>query len=151
MRIASLLCLAALLAAPVAAASSTRFEVKNRRIEPNQSLSEALHAAALPGEQVGAVISALEGVFDFRKSRAGDQFRLVLRNGELDFFDYRQNAVSEWQVRRDGEKYVGSKRSIEVEKQVALVALEINSSLYEAAVEAGEDPAIGVVLADVFA
>jgi murein DD-endopeptidase MepM/ murein hydrolase activator NlpD len=151
MRIASLLCLAALLAAPVAAASSTRFEVKNRRIEPNQSLSEALHAAALPDEQVGAVISALEGVFDFRKSRAGDQFRLVLRNGELDFFDYRQNAVSEWQVRRDGEKYVGSKRSIEVEKQVALVALEINSSLYEAAVEAGEDPAIGVVLADVFA
>jgi murein DD-endopeptidase MepM/ murein hydrolase activator NlpD len=59
--------------------------------------------------------------------------------------------VDEWQVRRDGEKYVGSKRTIEVEKQVSLVTLEISSSLYEAALAAGEDPSIGVVLADVFA
>lgn len=152
MRIASLFVLAALVAAPaVAAASPVHFEVKNRRIEPRQSLSEALHAAALPEEQANAVISALEGVFDFRHSRVGDQFQLVLRDGELDFFDYRQSTVDEWQVRRDGNKYVGSKRSIEVEKQVQLVSLEINSSLYEAALAAGEDPAIGVVLADVFA
>ncbi|XXF76676.1 M23 family metallopeptidase [Myxococcaceae bacterium GXIMD 01537] len=151
MRIAPLLCLAALALAPVASAASVHYEVKNRRIEPRQTLSEALHGAALPDEQVNAVIAALEGVFDFRKSRVGDQMRLVLRDGQLDFFDYRQSSVDEWQVRRDGERYVGSKRSIEVEKQVALVALEINTSLYEAAVDAGEDPAIGVVLADVFA
>ena len=74
-----------------------------------------------------------------------------MREGVLDFFDYRQSAVDEWQVRRDGEKYVGSKRTIEVEKQVSLVSLEINTSLYEAALAAGEDPGIGVVLADVFA
>lgn len=151
MRIIPLLCLTAALVAVPASASPIRYEVKNRRIEPRQTLSEALHAAALPDEQVNAVISALEGVFDFRRSRPGDQLRLVIRDGELDFFDYRQGALDEWQVRRDGDKYVGSKRTIEVEKQVALVALEINSSLYEAAVEAGEDPAIGVVLADVFA
>ncbi|WP_224364030.1 M23 family metallopeptidase [Hyalangium versicolor] len=150
MRIAPLLCLAALLAAPLASASYT-YQVKNRRIEPRQTLAGALHEAALPDEQVEAVISALEGVFDFRKSRPGDQFRLVMREGVLDFFDYRQSAVDEWQVRRDGDKYVGSKRTIEVEKQVSLVSLEISSSLYEAALAAGEDPSIGVVLADVFA
>jgi murein DD-endopeptidase MepM/ murein hydrolase activator NlpD len=150
MRLPPLLCLAALLAAPLASASST-YTVKNRRIEPRQTLAGALHDAALPDEQVEAVISALEGVFDFRKSRPGDQFRLVLREGVLDFFDYRQSAVDEWQVRRDGDKYVGSKRTIEVEKQLSLVSLEISSSLYEAALEAGEDPGIGVVLADVFA
>lgn len=150
MRLAPLLCLAALLAAPFASAAS-RYDVKNRRIEPRQTLAQALHDAALPDAQVEAVISALEGVFDFRKSRAGDQFRLVLRDGVLDFFDYRQSAVDEWQVRRDGDKYVGSKRTIEVEKQVALVSLEISSSLYEAALAAGEDPGIGMVLADVFA
>jgi murein DD-endopeptidase MepM/ murein hydrolase activator NlpD len=150
MRIAPLLCLAALLAAPLSSASTT-YLVKNRRIEPRQTLAQALHSAALPDAQVEAVISALEGVFDFRKSRPGDQFRLVMRDGVLDFFDYRQSAVDEWQVRRDGEKYVGSKRTIEVEKQVSLVTLEISSSLYEAALAAGEDPSIGVVLADVFA
>jgi murein DD-endopeptidase MepM/ murein hydrolase activator NlpD len=150
MRLATvLLCLGALHAAPAAAASS--YTVKNRRIAPNQPLSQALQEAGLPPEQVTALISALEGVFDFRKSRVGDQFRLVLSQGELDFFDYRQSTVDEWQVRRDGEKYVGSKRTIEVEKQVSLVSLEINSSLYEAALAAGEDPLIGMVLADVFA
>ncbi|MFP2908195.1 M23 family metallopeptidase [Pyxidicoccus sp. 3LFB2] len=150
MRIAPLLCLAALLVASSSEAV-VRYSIKNRRIEARQTLAEALHAAQLPDAQVTAVISALEGVFDFRKSRVGDQFRLVIRDGELDFFDYRQSLVDEWQVRRDGEKYVGSKRSIEVEKQVSVVSLDINTSLYEAAVEAGEDPAIGMVLADVFA
>ncbi|HSP79724.1 MAG TPA: M23 family metallopeptidase [Myxococcaceae bacterium] len=144
---ATLFCLGATLAE----AAPTRYLIKNRRIEPNQPLAVALQAAELPPEQVQAVINALEGVFDFTKSRVGDQFRLVIRDGELDFFDYRQSAVDEWQVRRDGDRYVGSKRSIEVEKQVALVSLEIENSLYEAALSAGEDPLIGMVLADVFA
>ncbi|WP_338864138.1 M23 family metallopeptidase [Myxococcus stipitatus] len=150
MRIAPLCLLAALLAGSSSEAA-LRYEIKNRRIEPRQTLAGALHEAQLPDAQVTAVIAALEGVFDFRKSRVGDQFRIVLRDGELDFFDYRQSMVDEWQVRRDGEKFVGSKRAIEVEKQVAVVALEIQTSLYEAAVDAGEDPAIGMVLADVFA
>ncbi len=152
MRLATaFVCLGLLLAAPFAEASTVRYTVKNRRIEPNQPMAVALQEAGLPPEQVSALISALEGVFDFRKSRVGDQFRLVIREGELDFFDYRQSTVDEWQVRRDGDKFVGSKRSIEVEKQVGLVSLEINNSLYEAALAAGEDPVIGMVLADVFA
>ncbi|RYZ38041.1 MAG: M23 family peptidase [Myxococcaceae bacterium] len=150
MKTASLLCLAALGVASTSEAA-TQFEIKNRRIEPRQTLAGALHEAALPDAQVEAVIAALEGVFDFRRSRVGDQFRLVMRNGELDFFDYRQSTVDEWQVRRDGEKYVGSKRSIEVEKQVSLVSLEISTSLYDATLAAGEDPSIGLVLSDVFA
>ena len=152
MRLApALLCLGLLFASGAAPAAPTRYTVKNRRIEPNQPLAVALQAAGLPPEQVSALVAALEGVFDFRKSRVGDQFRLVSREGELDFFGYRQSAVDEWQVRRDGERYVGSKRVIEVEKQVALVSLDITHSLYEAALTAGEDPLIGMVLADVFA
>ncbi len=152
MRLVALLFVTLLcLGATPAEASSTRYLIKNRRIEPNQPLAVALQAAELPPEQVQAVINALEGVFDFTKSRVGDQFRLVIRDGELDFFDYRQSAMDEWQVRRDGDKYVGSKRAIEVEKQVSLVSLEIENSLYEAALSAGEDPLIGMVLADVFA
>ncbi|MFY2561768.1 M23 family metallopeptidase [Corallococcus terminator] len=151
MRLAPLLALAALLTVSSSSEAAVRYDIKNRRIEPRQTLAGALHEAQLPDAQVTAVISALEGVFDFRKSRVGDQLRIVLRDGELDFFDYRQSLVDEWQVRRDGEKYVGSKRSIEVEKQVSVVSLEIQTSLYEAAVDAGEDPAIGMVLADVFA
>ncbi|MGZ6133400.1 MAG: M23 family metallopeptidase, partial [Myxococcaceae bacterium] len=105
----------------------------------------------LDGVQTDRVIGALQGVFDFRKSRVGDQLRLVLRDGELEHLDYRQSPVDEWQVRRDGERYVASKREIEVETQVSRVELEVSSSLYDAALTAGEDPTIAMALADVFA
>lgn len=134
-------------------ATSARAEVRvlNRRIQPDQNLAQALHDAAVPDPQVVGIIAALEGVFDFRTSRPGDQLRLVFRNGEVDVFDYRQSARDEWQVRRDGEKLLGSKREIEVEKRVELVEMTVTSSLYLAAVEAGEDPVIAMSLADVFA
>ncbi len=125
--------------------------IVNRRIERNQILARALRDAGLEGGQADTVLSALEGVFDVRKSREGDQLRLVFRDGELDYFDYRQSVVDEWQVRRDGDRMVASKRLVEVEKQVARVELEVGSSLYEAAVAVREDPTLALALADVFA
>ena len=51
MKTASLLCLAALGVASTSEAA-TQFEIKNRRIEPRQTLAGALHDAQLPDEQV---------------------------------------------------------------------------------------------------
>ena len=142
----------ALVAALLTAAPSIhQTRILNRRIERNQVLATALRSAGLDGGQTDRVVGALQGVFDFRKSRVGDQLRLVFRDGELDHFDYRQSPVDEWQVRRDGEKYVASKREVEVETQVSRVELEVASSLYDAAVTAKEDPTIALALADVFA
>lgn len=145
------LLLLALTSASASAEVRVQVQVLNRRIQPEQTLAQALHDAAVPDVQVAGIVAALEGVFDFRTSRPGDQLRLVFRDGEVDFFDYRQNARDEWQVRRDGEKLLGSKREIEVEKRIELVELTVSSSVYLAAVEAGEDPVIAMSLADVFA
>lgn len=137
---------------PTLASSNSNITlVLNRRIQPQQTLSAALHGEGLADAQVEGVIGALSGVFDFRRVRPGDQFRIVLRNGELDFFDYRQNASDEWHVRREGDRFLGLKGNIEVEKTVALVELKIGSSLYEAVAAAGEDSAIAMALSDVFA
>lgn len=141
----------ALALALASAASGTTHRILNRRIQPRQTLAAALRGAGLEGEVVDGVVSALEGVFDFRRSRAGDQFRVVLTDGALDFFDYRQGALDEWQVRREGDRLWGSKRAIEVEKRVELVELKVRTSLYEAAIEAGEDPTVALLLSDVFA
>ena len=145
-----LLCLAALLAAPLASASVT-YQVKNRRIEPRQTLAQALHDAALPTPRWRPSSPRWRACSTSASRARAISSGWCCATGVLDFFDYRQSAVDEWQVRRDGEKYVGSKRTIEVEKHVELVSLEISTSLYEAALAAGEDPGIGVVLADVFA
>ncbi len=139
--------LAALLALPSVAAT----RIVNRRVERNQILARALREAGLDGAQADVALSALEGVFDVRKSREGDQLRLVFRDGELDQFDYRQSTVDEWQVRREADRMVASKRVVEVEKQVRTVQLEVGSSLYEAALAAGEDMTLALALADVFA
>lgn len=142
------LALFALLASVPAFASTT---VLNRRIAPGQTLGSVLYASPLPPEQVEAVLSALEGVLDFHKVRDGDQLRIVVRDGEVDDVDFRQDELDEFQVRRDGDKLVATKRTVEVEKQVAHVKLSVDSSLYEAAVNAGEDPTIAMALSDVFA
>jgi len=134
-----------------AAPSSPQVRILNRRVERNQVLATALRSAGLDAIQTDRLVGALQGVFDFRKSRVGDQLRLVFREGELDHFDYRQSPVDEWQVRRDGEKYVARKREVEVETQVSRVELEVATSLYDAAVTAKEDPTIAMALADVFA
>ncbi|MFZ5470757.1 MAG: M23 family metallopeptidase [Myxococcota bacterium] len=140
-----------LLAFLCVSSASAEVLVLNRRIQSGQTVAKALYDAGLDDRTVEGIISALEGVFEFRRSRPGDQFRVVLRDRVLDFFDYRKNGLEEWQVRRDGDRLVGSKRSIEVEKKVELVQLEVQSSLYEAAIARGEDPNIAMALADVFA
>src|SRR5437868_11233141 len=141
---------AGLLIASAAFASPTR--IVNRRVEKTDAnAAQALRSAGLSAEQVDAVVAALSGAFDWKKARPGDQFRAVLRDGVLLSFDYRQTAADEWQVRREGDRLVGQKRKTEVEKKVEAVELRVESSLYESAIAAGEDPAIAMELAEVFA
>jgi murein DD-endopeptidase MepM/ murein hydrolase activator NlpD len=126
--------------------------VKNRRLEKNQTVAKALFDAGLDEATVTAVHGALRAAeFDFRKARPGDQLRLVFRHGQLDVLDYRRSVVTEWQVRRDGDTYVGRKREFEREQRVAVVELDVETSVWDAAIAAGEMPDIAVTLSDVFA
>jgi murein DD-endopeptidase MepM/ murein hydrolase activator NlpD len=138
-----------LLFSSLAAAAPTT--ILNRRLEPGQTLAPALRATGIAEAQVTAIIHSLADVFDFKKSQVGDQFRLVLRDGQVQHFDYRRSDVEEWRVRRMGDALTASKTGIEIDKAVAVVELTVDSSLYEAAIAAGEDPQIALALSDVFA
>ncbi len=130
----------------------TDMVVKNRRLEPKQNVAKALYAAGLDDSTVDAVQGALKATgFDFRKARPGDQLRLVFRDGQLDVLDYRRSIFTEWQVRRDGDRYIGKKGELEKETQLAVVDLTVESSVWDAAKAAGENPEIAVTLSDVFA
>ncbi len=126
--------------------------VKNRRLERNQTVAKALYAVGLDETTVDAVQGALKAIeFDFKKARVGDQLRFVFRDGQLDVFDYRRSALREWLVRRDGDRYVGRLREVEREQQIAVIELNVDSSIWDAAIAAGEKPEIAVTLSDVFA
>jgi len=145
--------LALCLSAPETAQETNRTtQIINRRLEPKQTVPHLLFQMGLDSARVSAVQGALAAAdFDFRKARAGDQVRLVFQNGELALLDYRRNPLTEWQVRRNGEHYEGKQLEIERENKVDVVDLSVNSSLWNAAIAAGEKPEIAVVVADVFA
>lgn len=126
--------------------------VKNRRLEKNQTVPAVLYAAGLDDATVAAVQGALSAAeFNFKRARPGDQLRLVFRHGQLDVLDYRRSLLTEWQVRRDGDRYVGRKREVEREQRVDLVELSVDTTVWDAALAAGERPDVAVTLADVFA
>ena len=136
--------------APLAPATEV-FEIKVARIAPRMTLATTLEAMGLGGNQVAAVIEALRGSFDFRKSRVGDQVRLVLKESEVQSVEYRASATREWLVRRDGERLLGAQREVAVQTWVEAVDIAVATSLYEAMGVAGEDPSLAVEVADVFA
>src|ERR1043165_1160833 len=126
--------------------------VKNRRLEPKQNVAKVLFAAGLDEPTVDAVQGALKATgFDFKKARPGDQLRLVFRDSQLDVLDYRRSIFTEWQVRREGDRYIGKKGQLEKETQLALVELTVETTVWDAAKAAGEKPEVAVTLSDVFA
>ncbi len=140
------------LVAALALAASDVTVVKNRRLERNQTVAKALYEANLDEATVTAVQGALKAVeFDFKKARPGDQLRFVFRDGQLDVLDYRRSALKEWLVRRDGDRYIGRFREVEREQQVDVIELKVDTSVWDAAIAAGEKPEVAVTLSDVFA
>lgn len=126
--------------------------IKNRRLDRNETVAKALYDAGLDDSTVTAVNGALEAAeFNLRKARPGDQLRFVFRHGQLDVLDYRRNLLTEWQVRRDGDRYLGRRREIDREQRVATVELDVQTNVWDAAIAAGERPDIAVTLSDVFA
>lgn len=126
--------------------------IKNRRLDKNQTVARALYDAGLDESTVTALHGALEAAeFNFKKARPGDQLRFVFRHGQLDVLDYRRSLLTGWQVRRDGDHYVGKKREIEREQRIETVELTVESNVWDAAIAAGERPDIAVTLSDVFA
>lgn len=143
---------AALVSLLLSAPSAEGALVKNRRLDRNQTVARALYDAGLDETTVNALHGALSAAeFNFKKARPGDQLRLVFRHGQLDVLDYRRSLLTEWQVRREGDRYIGRKREIEREQRVDTVELTVESNVWDAAIAAGERPDIAVTLSDVFA
>jgi murein DD-endopeptidase MepM/ murein hydrolase activator NlpD len=127
------------------------YEVLTDRIRPNEPLGTALTRLGVDYRQIDALVAAFGGVFDVRKCRPGDQFRLTLAGGQVDAFEYRRSSTEEYLVRREGDRFLGSARTFEIEKQIVQVSATIESSLFGAVQSTGENPDLAVELADILA
>ncbi|RMG21009.1 MAG: M23 family peptidase [Deltaproteobacteria bacterium] len=132
--------------------AAVAYRVVAARLQKNQTVAEALSKAGLAPEQTQEIVAAMRGVFDFRRARPGDAFRVKLSpEGEVLFFDYERSPTQGWYARRDAGRLWGFRRAINEERQVAHVTGTLRTSLYEAMEAIGESPALAVMLAEVLA
>jgi len=141
-------------AQPVAEPPPLRLASRVVRVEPGGTFGLALSRLGLDGSQSGAVVAALQGQVDFTRVRAGDQVRLERLEGEkaLRRLSYRQGPADEWVVDAAADGVLSAhKRPVDITRQVARVEVQIQSSLYEALQQAGEDPTVAVLASDALA
>ncbi len=131
-----------------------RFDVQTLRLSRNQTVAQALGRLDVAAAEARAVLAAMNGIFPFRKARAGDQLLVERReaDGALHRFAYRQGPADEWIVERlpDGTLR-GSKRPVELTTELTRVAVTIDGSLSESLQGTGEDPGLAVLAADALA
>jgi murein DD-endopeptidase MepM/ murein hydrolase activator NlpD len=137
--------------APARLEPTRSFEVRTGRVRRDETIVGALARTGVDATVAGEIVASLQGVFDFRKARPGDELRVTTEAGTVQRFDYRRGPVEAYVARRENGRLQGSAVEFRVEKQVARVAATLDRSLYEALQAAGEDPQLALAFADVLA
>jgi murein DD-endopeptidase MepM/ murein hydrolase activator NlpD len=121
-------------------------------LEPGDSLASALRRSNVPNSAVHVVTREASSVYNFRRAQPGHSFVLTqdLEGRVLDF-RYRQSTTESIHVFLDGDEYVARRENAKLTPRVSRVAGIVNSSLYGAIVELGEEPQLANDFTDVFA
>lgn len=136
---------------PPAQEPPRELSVRSGRFKRNETIVAALGRVDVDVNTAHAIVAALDGIFDFRKARPDDQFRVTRENGELTIFELRRGPVEEYLVYPENGKLVGVAREFEIETEVVHVSATLETSLYEALLAAGEDPSLAVEMSEVLA
>lgn len=117
------------------------------------SLGRILNRQGFDAQQTAEVIRALNPHMDFRAIRAGQTYRLHVRDdGTLDEFEFDLSKVEKARAVREADGTLkGSSEKAETEIRVDAVGGTIHSSLYGAIKHAGEGTKLVSFMVDVFA
>ncbi len=122
------------------------------QIEKSDTFSTALVRSGLDSVQTSSLITALEDKLDFRTIRTGERFELWLSpRGEIERFTYRQSPLVSYLVEHISGNLVGQKISKATHTKTVPISVRIHDSLYTSLSEAGESPALVMMLVDIFA
>ena len=122
----------------------------SRRAQP----AKTLVAAGLAPAEVAELSDALDGLADFRRLRPGDVFAFRRDDaGRLASVRVELSAapLAKISAVREGGRLVGHREDAELHTEIARVEIVVRSSVWQAFVDAREDPELAVLLADVLA
>ena len=117
-----------------------------------RSPARALLAVGVRQDDVRGIMHGLDKTLDVRRMRATDVFKVRFDGGgRLVSVELGRGPLDQIVVRRQGQSFAAERQRIPVDTVVQEVVGEINTSLWEALVAAGEDPRLAQQLVDIFA
>jgi murein DD-endopeptidase MepM/ murein hydrolase activator NlpD len=137
------------LAPPSAEIPKTR--VVEDTIQKNTTLVATLVDYDVPEKIAKEVADLIRPVFDVRKMRFGNAFRLEKEiDGTLKAFEYKIDDESILKVQKDSDSYEAKVEKIDLESHEATITAEIHSSLWEALSKVPKREYLATELAEIF-
>lgn len=125
--------------------------VETVKLRSGQAPALALASLGVSPADVRAALDSLGKLVDFRRLRPGHKLKASLdHSGRLLALQVKQGATNEVVTARAGDAWNAERVEITIDTVVTRVAGAVNSTLWEAVIGAGEQPAFLAELADIF-
>ena len=129
------------------------FNIKKGEIKQNQVLGEILYLHHINHQKIEHIVRKSKGIFDFRKATPGNKYTVLCAKDSHEiaqYFIYEESPVTYivFDLRDDIDIYRG-KKQIKIKKRT--IKGEINSSLWNALIDAKASPALVVKLEEIYA
>jgi murein DD-endopeptidase MepM/ murein hydrolase activator NlpD len=120
-------------------------------ISKNSSLYNELMNSPVSREIIAGITSRLSSLFDLRRSKPGDSFKLFVGAGDTVLaFEYMTKDWRRYRLDREGDGYIASVHDIDLERKVQRAEGIIESSLWDALLPVLPDMEIFADLTDIF-
>src|SRR5688572_25329154 len=120
-------------APPTLAPPAPKTAIVEATIDRNTTLVATLLDYDIPQNMANHVADLIKPVFDVRKLRFGNPFRLEKEfDGTLRTFEYKIDDESVLKVHREADFYAAKVEKLELEARESVITTEIKSSLWEA-------------------
>lgn len=126
------------------------YDVAERQVRRNETFAGILGEFDIPYERVLQLVDASQDVFDVRRIRAGQDFRVYRDGNRARYLVYRQDAIRYvvFDLDREPRAEAGERDVEVVERSVEGV---ITNSLYQSLIDGGASPEVAVRLSEVYA
>jgi murein DD-endopeptidase MepM/ murein hydrolase activator NlpD len=113
--------------------------------------ASALFSQWMTPAELAEIAEACKGVYSLRRLRPGQPYCMTVQGDRLSEFDYETDSEQRLVVQLDGEGAAARLEPIAYDIKPVVVQGRIDTSLIEAMLDAGEDVALALDLADIFA
>ena len=128
-----------------------QYRVVNGQIKPNEPLFNSLTAQNISPQESIKLVSSFEGVKDLRFIQPGDSYRAYLEeDNSVHKFIYQSSTYNVYISVATQNKMVAFRKPVYINKRIVSKVLDLETSVYEAFLKAGETDTLAYYFAEIF-